>query len=98
MKIPEKLIIGAVEWDVVFDEKETARDDAYGVCNYDASKISICQQSRGDNRKESAIEHTFVHETIHACLDAIGYRELSRDETFVNSFATVMHQVIKQIK
>jgi hypothetical protein len=73
------------------------------VINNGESVLGQCKSDLGilelrKNLKKELKEHTFLHETTHAILESLGYRELSEDEKFVDSFSNALYQVIKTSK
>jgi len=79
--------LGAVTWNVNFNDDRTSSQDALGLCSYVEASIYVAVQKQ-----------TMYHEVIHAMLDAIGYNELGEDEKFVNSMGTLLHQFIETKK
>lgn len=90
--------LGAVTWDVNFNNDRTASQDALGLCSYVEASIYVAEKARGKLVDLEVQEQTVYHEVIHAMLDAIGYNELGEDEKFVNSMGTLLHQFIKTKK
>jgi len=44
------------------------------------------------NPDKPALEHTYLHELVHAILHCMGRDELYKDEAFVDLFAGLLHQ------
>ena len=84
--------LGAVDWNVEFNNEVTASHEALGLCSYIEARIYIAEKARGKKLSKQVQEQIFYHELIHAMLDAIGYDELGQDEKFVNSMGTLLHQ------
>jgi len=54
--------------------------------------MKIAQKFYGQAIPQDSQERTFYHELTHAILDELGYRELSNDEKFVDSFSSLLYQ------
>jgi len=77
-----------------------AKDDSN---NLGLSKSPLCEVTvqtifAGREVPEISQEQTLYHEVVHCILDEIGRNDLSDDETFVQSFAGMMHQFAKTKK
>ena len=87
--------LGAVTWNVYFNDDRTSSQDALGLCSYVEASIYIAEKAKGKKVDLEVQKQTMYHEVIHAMLDAIGYNELDEDEKFVNSMGTLLHQFIE---
>ena len=95
MIIPNKIKIGGQEISVVNEER---LDDnnlgticvAEGILRI-ANNFNNCQQS------ESSKINTFIHEIVHGVLDTMGECELSKNEKFVCTFASLLVDPIEEI-
>ncbi|WP_257008447.1 hypothetical protein [Shouchella clausii] len=90
MKIPEKIKVAGVVYDVIkrpFIEIDSNRN-YQGACTYQDTEISILDDL-SDERKEDV----FFHELTHAIFYEAGYEEA--DEEMVNRIGKVLHQVFK---
>lgn len=70
---------------------DTGLGRAYSYLN----KIKISKNWNGMPIPKSSMEQTFYHELVHAILDEIGEKDLSGNETFVQSFSLLLHQFEK---
>jgi len=70
------------------------KKQAYGLWEFSKNKITLQQSTRKYKLTTEQLDQTFLHEVTHACLDHLGYTELSEDEKFVNSFSNLIHQFI----
>jgi hypothetical protein len=88
MRIPSSfpLFGDAVKVEIIPLAEWQHGDDVVGLWTPFTSTISI----RGDLRGK-ALEQTFFHEKIHAILDGMGHK-LARNESFVDQFASLLHQ------
>ena len=55
MKIPDKIMIGGVMWDITFEDLSDA--NAFGITDFDTAKIRL-----DINTKEDMIDESFWHE------------------------------------
>jgi hypothetical protein len=67
---------------------------AFGLWDYNKNTITLQQSTRKNSLTKEQIESTFIHEATHACLDHMGYHELSQDEKFVSGFSNLIYQFI----
>lgn|SRR4030043_1171774 len=91
----KRFTLGAVEWTVEVANTRGDDREAYGATFYDESKILLQDTTLGKPRASTAIEQTLYHEIVHAILDTLGKRELSKDEEFIQSFSLLLHQFEK---
>ena len=92
MKIPRKIRIGGQELTVECPEKLDG--SKLGTCCLCAGYIKIARNCDGNHQTESSQMNTFLHETVHGILDTMGRSDLSRDETFVCSFAGFLTEMM----
>lgn len=91
MRIPSQFQI-INRWYSVVDQtpsSHTKDDPCFGECDSNIGRIYLNGPEIPDR---ISLEQTFLHELIHACLDAIGKSKLSKDEDFVDALAAVLHQ------
>jgi len=98
MEIPKEFTIFGTTITVEFDNDKGDRERAYGLAEYKQNKIILQNKSDGDVIKDSEIETTFLHESIHIILNKLGCHDLNGDEKFVNQFARALHQFLKTQK
>lgn len=58
----------------------------------------IVLSPRLKKQPDSHVQHTLIHEVVHAVLDTIGREDLSQDEQFVDLLSNAMHQVVLTAK
>jgi len=97
MKIPKKIKVGPLTYEVFVSKDVTNEGDCWGSTHYRTQKIFLTPDSKEDHREE-----TFVHELLHACLETSGlnFRIEEKDkypsaEEIVRTTATILYQVIK---
>lgn len=90
MKIPSKILVGGIEYDVEFQQFIEIDSDRnfQGVCDYQNTKIKILE-SLSEERKEDV----FFHEVTHAIFYEAGYDD--QDEEMIIRIGKVLHQLIK---
>ena len=69
-----------------------------GNCCLGAGFIKIAESFNGEKQSETSKLNTFYHELIHIILDTMGREDLSRDEVFVNSFASFLLESLRSFK
>jgi uncharacterized protein (UPF0305 family) len=65
--------------------------EAWGAHNGDLERIMVYV----NDRKRNHIEHTFLHELIHAILEAAQLNELNKNEDCVDQLAALLHQFLQ---
>jgi Zn-dependent peptidase ImmA (M78 family) len=90
-KIPEEFYIAGQKWVVKYTDDLLVADDEYGSCNVVTNTI-ILDGSKciPDSRREA----TFIHELLHAILNEMGHVELFKDEQFIDTLSTLIHQAL----
>ena len=95
MKIPNKIRIGGQ--DIVIEMPEHLPDNRLGDICVAEGKMRIAKKFSDNEQSETSITNTFMHEVVHGVLDTMGEFELSGNEKFVSSFASLMVDVIEEI-
>ena len=72
--------------------------DNLGLAKTPLCEIWVQTVWAGKPVPEVSQEQTACHEVVHCILDEIGRADLNADESFVQSFAALMHQFIKTKK
>lgn len=97
MKIPKKIIIGAVEI-TIHEREELDGGNLQGSSNCSLGVICLFTK---ENKPPSKVEQTFFHELTHQILDLSGYYSGGSnnpyDETFIDTISLLLHQVVLQI-
>jgi hypothetical protein len=96
MKIPDKMMIGAIEFEIKNELEEIVPSEYNGSCNATHALIIL---HADDKRAKTKTEQVFFHELIHAILDSLGYNSGMEpyDEVFIESVSLLLHQAISQI-
>jgi len=92
MKIPKSFKLFGLTIKVVFAKGMLDRDDSVGLAFIKRSVIELCPTTEQAPISPSRVEQTFCHEWVHFMLDAIGERDLGRNEKFVSQFSGLLHQ------
>jgi len=91
--IPKQFsLLGQTVKVVIVPQKRWKRLNIEGHWNPNRNTISIC-----DTVPEERLQQVFMHEMTHCILDAMNH-PLSLNETFVDNFASHLHQVWTTIK
>ena len=91
-KIPKKLKVGSVDYEVKIVE-HCGKDDDFGLWRSQGI-IEIATQAGGYEVSESKKRQTFFHELTHAILFAMRKDDLNDDESFVNTFSSFLSESI----
>lgn len=95
MIIPNKIRIGGQDISVV--NKERLDDDILGKICLAEGVLHIADNFSNRKQCESSKINTFIHEVVHGVLDAMGEFELSKNEKFVCTFASLLVDTIEEI-
>lgn len=87
-KIPEKLIVGSIEYKVDLKDSIDKEED-FGWWSCDGT-IEIARSVGRVAVSESRKRQTFWHELTHAILHQMGKTDLNDDESFVNTFSSFL--------
>lgn len=93
MNIPNKVKIGAHEYDIVF--RDDMDDENFGTCRPTKTKIFIDETVANSQKEE-----TFFHEVLHAIRHQIGQEEKDKDdeEKIVQALAHSWYLFLKENK
>ena len=92
MKIPKEFKLFATTVNIDYDNERLSNDGCLGDCTNTHSKITLCDNYKGEKLSKDTILDTFYHEKIHIILDAMGEHKLSRNEKFVEIFSRLLRQ------
>jgi len=90
MKIPKEFTLGAITWKV---EQKDNLLGAYGATYLGKGIVELLK-----DLPKPIKEQTMCHELVHAILFAMGKPQAEHDETFVDGFATFLHQYFNTAK
>ena len=91
MDIPNSYRVGGQVVETQFVEH---LDGNLGRCCLGAGWLKIAKIFKEEKQTESSMFNTFNHELVHTILDTMGKDELSRDEVFVNTFASFLTESV----
>ena len=95
MKIPSKIRIGGQDIDVCIVDR--IEDEKLGQMCVAEGKLLIADNFSTRKQSDTSKVNTFVHEVVHGVLDTMGETELSRNERFVCTFASLIVDAIEEI-
>lgn len=92
--IPERISIGGVSFRVKLVDR--CEDNNLGNCCVAEGRIEIAELwDKNRHQSEDSKKQTFYHELVHCILDTMGENELSKNERFVNIFASFLNEALK---
>lgn len=98
IKIPKQFDLFGCTWKVEFNNTRCNDLTAYGYCDYTTKTILLSDLELNNTLTEDLIIQTYIHEIIHAILDSMYERELSKNEKFVDMFSQLLYQLFKSAK
>lgn len=97
MNIPDKITLGAIEFEICNSLEEVIPSVYSGSANATEARIVIHKQPE---RSKGKTEQVFIHELTHMILDSLGYEsgvDGPYNEIFIESISLLLHQAIVQI-
>ena len=91
MKIPDEISIAGITVKTVDQPKMLEQLGVIGGVNFHDQVIMIDKASAS----EDTIMQAYIHEVVHYILFVMGKMELGNDEEFVDMFAHLAYQAIK---
>jgi hypothetical protein len=88
--IPTTFILGGLTFKVEFIE--SIDDVGLGRTKNCLGKIILANKWYGFVIPDDGKERTFYHELVHSILEEIGYKELTNNEQFIDSFSAMLYQ------
>ena len=99
MKIPDKVRVGSIDYDVTVGEDPLIINgvQALGCCDYMDSTIKLDKSIQGNQQLEVTFLHELMHTLFNDCkIDLTAYgMEQDTMEYIVDSLAYSLHQVIR---
>ena len=99
MKIPDKVRVGSIDYDVTVGEDPLIINgvQALGCCDYMDSTIKLDKSIQGNQQLEVTFLHELMHTLFNDCkIDLVNYGlEYEQMEYIVDSLAYSLHQVIR---
>lgn len=91
-KIPKKFKLFATTINIIFDNERMNNDGLLGLSEVMNSLISLANKYKGEKLENEIIIDTYYHEKVHIILDSMCEFELSKNEKFVQIFASLLRQ------
>lgn len=79
---------------VIFKRDLIDKEGAFGMWDLNKNKIYLQQSTRKYPLTKEQIELTLIHEASHAFMDLSGYHALSKNEKFISTLSSLIHQFI----
>lgn len=95
MIIPSKIRIGGQDISVINEERLDY--NKLGTICVAEGVLRIAINFNNSKQCESSKINTFIHEVVHGVLDTMGESELSNNEKFVCTFASLLVDTIEEI-
>ena len=95
MIIPNKIRIGGQDISVVNEDHLDGSE--LGTICLAKGVLRIADNFNYSKQCESSKINTFIHEVVHGVLDTMGESELSNNEKFVCTFASLLVDTIEEI-
>jgi len=96
-KLPDKLNIMGHEYGIIFPHAFLEREDAVGLHCYQTSEIYVSGvDCNGNDRAESKVWATLIHEILHAINASVGgviFTDEEKEEQQVETLANCLYQV-----
>ena len=97
-KIPKSFKLFATTIKVVEDDKRLDDLKAYGYYEHSRTRITLATKDGVNDLSDCRKLDAFFHERTHAILEAMGERDLSDNEKFVDTFSKLLRQSIETQK
>lgn len=98
MRIPRSFQLHGLTIKVVYKDDLLEIHDSVGMAHYRTSEIYLQSLSKQINRTKESQEQWFCHELVHFILQKMGKNKLQGDESFVDVFASLLHQSLTTAK
>lgn len=95
-EIPSQFIMGGVEHQVTI-QKTVGDNCDFGQWD-NVGKITLAEMVGADKVSLSRQKQTFWHELVHSILSTMRKEELNNDESFVNTFASFLHEAVETMQ
>ena len=93
LNIPKSFQLFGTTVEVVWDNKRMNDLNSYGLYEYTKNRITLSDLDGVELLSEDRMKDCFYHESVHAILEAMCERDLSKNEKFVDTFAKLMRQM-----
>jgi predicted SprT family Zn-dependent metalloprotease len=98
LEIPESFDLHGITYKVLFDNDLTRRSDDIGQAAYRLDKVILQAVIPGAHVQQERQGQVFLHELVHLILHEMHNYKLRDNETFVDLFASLLHQAIVSTK
>lgn len=98
MKIPKSFSLFGQVITVHHNDGLAHANDTTGEARFRSNAIYLQSNTNGYPVPHSKIEQTFFHELTHFMLHAMSSDRLNKDEVFVDTFASLLHQALTTAK
>lgn len=82
---------------IVFKRDLIDKEGAFGMWDLNKNKIYLQQSTRKNPLTIEQIQLTLCHEILHSWLDITGYHSLGKQEKFVSTISSLIHQFIIEV-
>lgn len=97
MVIPSEFKLFNQKIKVIYKRNLIDTHSAFGIWDYNRSRIYLQQSTRKYILTKEQVENTFIHEATHAMLSLMGESVLSDNETLVHTLSSLIHQFITEV-
>lgn len=94
MQIPERFKLLGHVIEVKYDPERFFEKGSLAACSYEGKWIKLVPPSESHPITQTSLEHTFLHELLHMCIELTEQRQLNDNEKFIDTLAGLLHQAI----
>jgi hypothetical protein len=91
VKIPNRVQLGGLTIETVYDDTLAKERGLMGQTDYNEGKILLDKTAVS----QQVLEQTYLHELVHWIFHIMGEEKLRADEKLVDLFSTFLHQAIE---
>lgn len=95
IKIPKEFSVYGSKVRVEYDDDRCEDKKAYGFTVHSDQSIILSSKDGSTKLTKQKKELAFIHELMHFILDSMQELELSENEKFVHTLASLIHQAFK---
>ncbi len=89
MKLPERVNILGLTYEVQEVEVVNRGEALWGMIDYDSQVIRIDANASTERKGQ-----TFLHELLHGILNELGFKKLNENESVVQSISATLYHVL----
>jgi hypothetical protein len=98
MIIPSRIKLGKFKpITIEYNNEECNEAQAYGLCYFDERIIYLARRINGKVVTKKEREISLIHEICHQLIDDMGYKELARDEEFIDELSINLRILFRKI-